>query len=165
MGHTRCQTIFPNRLQSSTDVLTTVNVLNIVIAVVNIGSNAWLIYAVKKTRQHNRTSTKFVRVLAFADLLIGIIYQPLVAAVISAYASINCTFELTVQFFGYVIMQYSAFMVSIVALDRYIHMKYLNRYSTLMTPSRANKLLLFNCKLFGEICSLKYRVQIKRERI
>ena len=35
-------------------------------------------------------------------------------------------------------------MVSIVALDRYIHMKHLNRYSSLMTPNRANKLLLFN---------------------
>ena len=78
------------------------------------------------------------------DLLIGFVYQPLVAAVISGYASRNCTFELTVQFLGYVIIQYSTFMVSIVALDRYIHMKYLNRYSALMTPNRANKLLLFN---------------------
>ena len=51
---------------------------------------------------------------------------------------------------------FSGVMVTLIALDRYIHMRFLNRYSAWMTSKRAIMLVIFN----GCLCSFVAAVQI-----
>ena len=107
------------------------------IAILNILVNSGLLYGLKKTGQLKRTSCKFIALVTLSDFFTGAVVQPLVAAVLTQSGSENCLLELSTQFIAWISIEFSALMVCLVALDRYLHMKYLMKYPLLMTKKRA----------------------------
>ena len=107
--------------------------VNLVIAINNLFANTLTIYAITITKQYRTQSIKLTLFLSISDLLTALVSQPLFA-----YQMTNTTFtaclnliyvQIGVTFFPKV----SANMLGLLIFDRFIRIKYLTRYSELMT--------------------------------
>lgn len=121
--------------------------VNIIIAVSNIVTNAVLTCVLWKLKKLNTISFKFIFVQALSDILIGI---SMLASRTVAYMSsfhYHCQLKRYADILCDSLCTFSGVMVLLVALDRYIHMRYLNRYSAWMTKRRAIFLVISNSVL------------------
>ena len=123
-------------------------IFNTISLITNISANAFLLYTIKKVNLGNSISYRFIIALSISDLCVGAIAQPLYSL---AYADI-ITNRTSVKIVGlvaklaaYMSSQFSGFMIFLISLDRYLHMKHLNRYNVHMTHRRG--LLLIYCCL------------------
>ena len=137
MPLSKCQSIFPKSGRIPHKIALFIQVLNFMIAILNILVNSGLLYGLHKTGQLKRTSCKFIALVTLSDFLIGGVVQPLATAVLTQNGSENCWLELSTQFIAWIFIEFSALMACLVALDRYLHMKYLMKYQQLMTKKRA----------------------------
>ena len=137
MPLSKCQSIFPKSGSIPHKIVLFIQILNFIIAILNILVNSGLLYGLKKTGQLKRTSCKFIALVTLSDFFTGAVVQPLVAVVLTHSGSENCWLELSTQFIGWIFIEFSALMVCLVALDRYLHMKYPMKYQQLMTKKRA----------------------------
>ena len=115
---------------------TLIQIYNILIGVLNISGNATLIWALRRTRQIKSLSFQMVIIMSSMDLAIGIqslVFLPLMFD--EQYQSF-CWQKLTIQFLLLTCNYVSVFMLLLIALDRYLHMKYLVRYSLIVTKKR-----------------------------
>lgn len=113
-----------------------IRVLNSTIAVLNILTNSSLMYGLKKTGQLRQKSCQLIFLMSLSDFFAGLIGQTLGAIVLTQDDQENCTFKLITQFISVSCLQLSAAMIMLVAYDRYIHMKYLMQYSSIMSTKR-----------------------------
>ena len=157
MAHNICYSVYPNREDFKASNIVSLMVVNILISLLSISANSFLIYAIIKTRQTDRISSQFILCLSVSDCCVGIILQPIVILLLTDFAEVhNCALELTAQFLSYTFPQISGVMIVIIAFDRFLHMKYLNQYSTYMTKRRGGLLVAINVMLafFIASCSL-----------
>ena len=121
--------------------------INTVISLMVIILNSLLCYAIWKLKLYQTTSYRFILALAISDLFTGAVIQPLYSLEFantfyeSRFAQ---DFLVILQFFAYILGQYSGFMVVTISIDRYLHMKHLVNYNVYMTSKRAKFLMLFN---------------------
>lgn len=118
---------------------------NTISSLMNIASNTFLLYAIKKLNLDTNASYRFIIALAVSDLYTGIIAQPLYSLVyadISADKSHAKIMQIIAKFSGYVPCQFSALMIFLISLDRYLHMKHLNLYNLHMTKRKGNFLII-----------------------
>lgn len=121
--------------------------INILVLLINVAINAVLCHAIVKLKLLSTISYRLVMVLNISDLCIAFIEQPLMSiGYLYAFHGVNqaTNIQLVIQFGSFSLCQFSGVMILIIALDRYLHMKYLNRYATVMTSRRACILLLSN---------------------
>ena len=59
----------------------------------------------------------------------------------------SCTYELVTQFFNSTFSHSSAYFVVLIAYDRYLRIKYLQRYAEIMTKRKVDILILIMCIL------------------
>ncbi len=124
--------------------VTAVLTVNVTVAVSNILINTFLIFALRKLKKHNNPSYRFISYLSMSDFSIGIIQlviQCLPYVKDQMHLNIASVF---IQFVLYLCAPFSAFMTMLIGLDRYLRMKYLNRYSSIMTHRRASILISLN---------------------
>ena len=109
------------------------------IVVFNITCSLLLLWALKKTGQTNTISLQFVIMMSISDLIVSIsnaVALPLMT--LKGYGT-NCwmSWERSlVQLFLGTCNTFSFFMIILIALDRYLHMKYLERYPSIVTKKR-----------------------------
>ena len=109
----------------------------IIIGVFNISGNAILIWALKKTRQTKTISIQFVIIMSISDLAISTI--TLILLIIPYIPQQNMArywVTLLCQVLLSTFSLYSFTMVVLIALDRYLHMRYLERYPSILTKKR-----------------------------
>ena len=108
----------------------------VIIAAINITSNSLLIWALKKTGQTKTISFQFIITMSVSDLLLGtgnLVFQMLNA--LHNY-KIDCWVKAIFHTHISICSLYSLIMVALIALDRYLHMRYLERYPLIVTKKR-----------------------------
>ena len=114
-----------------------------ILYLMDIFCNAFLLFAIWKLKKLNTISFRFVFCLSTSDTLFGIfgvIREAIKAATKTPSTNILFVFSSADLFF----LNFSSIMILIIAIDRFIHMKYLNRYPRLMTNYKAISLVFAN---------------------
>ncbi len=108
-------------------------------AVLNVLSNSILLYSVWKLKLQNRPIYKLIIIMTVSDLLTGIVVLPLTMYffwIPNCFASIYIIQPL--YFFQ---VAFANCMIVLVAIDRFLHMKYLLRYGSIMSNQKSNILI------------------------
>ena len=117
--------------------------INTTIGVSNIVLNLFLVHALRHLKLVTSVSYKFMMFLSMSDACIGVL-QLGIQMVPFASRSKRDVLNLVSQFFNYLFCAFSAFMIMLISLDRFFHMRYLTRYSTVMNKKKSNQLILLN---------------------
>ncbi|XP_065058509.1 neuropeptide Y receptor type 2-like [Rhopilema esculentum] len=144
-----CRTVYPTQGGMTEEHFLVVTVVNCIVALSNIVTNSFLIHALKRTGQLRTLSNKLIVCLSLSDCAIGLILQPCIGLLLikAYYEDVSCNLEIKIQAFGFGLCHFSGVMLAIIALDRYIHIKFANRYSSIMTSYRAAVLVAGNVVL------------------
>lgn len=121
--------------------------MNAMIAISNVTINSLLIFAIKKLKKYKTISYKFIICLSISDISVGILQLVyiILRSLMKFYdtAMVN-TMELCMETLFYLPTPFSGVMILIIAVDRYIHMKYLLKYNEIMTKRRARMIVCMN---------------------
>ena len=126
------------------DVLPWIQAYNIFIGILNITGNAILIWALRRTGQTKTISFQFITIMSVSDSAIGTIGIVCLTLIITEEYRKYCWLRLATLAALNTFMHFSAFMVFLIALDRYLHMKYLERYSSKFTKKRGYLLVIIS---------------------
>ena len=112
--------------------------VNLVIAINNLFANTLTIYAITITKQYRTQSIKLTLFLSISDLLTALVSQPLFAYQMTNTTFTACLNLIYVQIGATFFPKVSANMLGLLIFDRFIRIKYLTRYSELMTTKKVN---------------------------
>ena len=132
--------------------LTTFNLMS---SLVNVASNAFLLYTVRKLKLATSVFYRFVVALAISELIVGVTGQPMYSVVYAgtfASKSYARTIHVVIEVVAIVPGQFSVLMILLISVDRYLHMKHLTLYNIHMMGRRGNSLIISNvvaCLLLG----------------
>ena len=118
---------------------------SMIIAFINITGNSLLIWGVQKTGQTRTISFQFIIMMSVSDLVlstVNVIYKILNAIYRDRN---NCWMILCFQFLLSTCSMFSFIMVALIAFDRFLHMRYLERYSSIVTKKRGYLLAIASC--------------------
>ena len=110
--------------------------INFFIALFNFIINAFMIYAIIQTKQNRIQSIKMSLYLSISDLLTSLITQPIFNFQMGIGKSHGCVWMLIFQLLEWLFPQFSFNILSLIMLDRFMNIKYLTRYSEVMTPRK-----------------------------
>ena len=123
-----------NNLHDTPQVfITLIRVHNVLIGLLNITGNAILIWGLCRTGQTKTISFHFIVIMSISDLTIGTSSLIFITMLLTESYEAYCWTKLAIQFLFTTLHYFSSFMVILVALDRYLHMRYLERYSIMLT--------------------------------
>eukprot|EP00794_Sanderia_malayensis_P006789 gene6789-7555_t len=111
---------------------------NIIVALISIFVNSFLIHALRRLKKLRNISHKLFLTLCISDICSSVsllMTEPgfLILSDDKDIAIVNACSGISL----YMFCQFSALTIMSVAVDRYIHMKHLNKYSSIMTERRA----------------------------
>ena len=116
---------------------------NSCIALLNILGNSFLIYALKKTGQITNMSLQLIVLMSVSDCINGVVALSLTNILLwKEYDSI-CYLRAATQFMHNAFLGFSFTTVLLIAIDRFLHIKYQQRYPIIATKRRGTILLLF----------------------
>ena len=136
--------------------ITLIQIYNILIGALNISGNSTLIWALRRTRQTKSSSFQFILIMSYSDLttgIIGLVFLPLIFAY---HHQSSCWQMLTIQFALFTCNFFSVFMLLLIALDRYLHMKYLEMYSLIVTKKRGYYAIIVSVLLAMSISAVPF---------
>ncbi len=81
--------------------------------------------------------------LSISDLCVGLNIMVSLALIRLAPADWETEMFVAISVTAYLFVMFSFCMIIIISLDRYIHMKYLMKYSVIMTPKRVKIMVAF----------------------
>ena len=131
-----CLTIFKDLDGVQPFLIALIRTYNILMGIMNITGNTILIWALRKTGQTTSLSLQFIIIMSSSDIIggsIGLAFTTLLT--VKQYLA-YCWLKLTIQFTLNTFNLFSIGMVFLIALDRYLHMRYLERYSLIVTKRR-----------------------------
>ena len=129
-----CRTILPVLTDTSTLLFIRDN--NAIVSVLSIAGNSLLIWGLNKTGQTITISFQFIILMSSSDLITGMSSLVLLTLVPWKYYSKNCWLALLTQFLLGLYNLFSFSMLNLIALDRYLHIKYMARYPLVFTKKR-----------------------------
>ena len=98
-----------------------------------IGVNSVLIHALRKLKKLKSYSYLFIFYMSISDICIGVSQLALQFTIILKQPSTIDSLTIICQFTIYFLCQMSGGMIFIISVDRFVHMKYLTKYSAVMT--------------------------------
>ena len=116
--------------------------LAIISAVVDVAANAAVVFSLVATDQLYNISLRLILCLSISDTCVGLIIMPIFAILLLRPTGHFCSLELACQFSGALFFYFSEFMVALIAVDRFIRMKYLNRYTEIVKDHVVHAVLL-----------------------
>ena len=132
----KCRLFLPLLAIWPTRILGVIRAYNVIIGVLNITGNSLLIWGLCKTRQTSTISLQFMILMSISDLISGISGLVLLTLYTWDQYGKSCWFALSTQFILATCSMYSLSMIVLVAFDRYLHMKHLERYNLVVTKKR-----------------------------
>ena len=140
-----CDNAFVGRLALEGYQSTVIAVLNFLMMPCTLVANIVVIAGLYRTRQLGSTVNNLFLCLSVSDLCIAVIVQSLVGILFTSYRQEpSCALETTTQCLTFLFGHASGFTIVAVGIDRYIHMKYLQKYTTIMTKTRAKIMIGFS---------------------
>ena len=116
---------------------------NGLIALINIILNSLLTFVLWKLGKLQTISFRFIFIQSSCDVLVGITML-LTRIVIYVTNEHSCSLITYTYIACDSLCGFSAIMITLIAVDRFIHMRFLNRYSDWMNSQRAITMVLFN---------------------
>ena len=126
----------------SLPVLVSLRTINSVLALLNISANSFLIFALKKTRQTESISLQLICLMSVSDLMTGVGALSLTNILLWGEDESYCYIRNLTQFVHILFAGFSIWTVFLVALDRFLHMKFLLRYPIIMTKRRGYAMIV-----------------------
>ena len=123
-------------------IVSLIQIYNITINILNVVGNGLLIWALRRTKQTKTISFQFIMIMSFSDLTSGIWCLSSLTLVVHEEYRRFCSLTLSTQAVMTVCNYFSGSMVFLIALDRYLHMKYLEQYSRQFTKRRGHFLII-----------------------
>ena len=124
---------------------------DLLVLVLNFVANSGVIIALVMAKFMRNTSLILLFLLSISDIFLALITQTLFAILIAGYADQTyCTFEMIVQFFAIFLTHTSGYTIACIGFDRYARMRYLNRYSLVVTRRRifTTSLIIYSLSFF-----------------
>ena len=110
---------------------------DLLVLILNFTANSGVIIALVMAKFMRNTSLILLFLLSISDIFLALITQTLFAILIGGYADQTyCTFEMIVQFFAIFLTHTSGYTIACIGFDRYARMRYLNRYSLVVTRKK-----------------------------
>ena len=115
---------------------------NILLGLLNIILNSTLVHCLRKLEKLKKISFKFILILSVSDISLGITL--LVSDVVLRFLAITersiTALQMTIVL-RMTIAIFSGCMIIVISIDRYFHIVYLTRYSSVMTKKLARLLI------------------------
>ena len=112
-------------------------IFDLLVLILNFTANSGVIIALVMAKFMRNTSLILLFLLSISDIFLALITQTLFAILIGGYADQTyCTFEMIVQFFAIFLTHTSGYTIACIGFDRYARMRYLNRYSLVVTRKK-----------------------------
>ncbi len=118
---------------------------NVIVGVFNIALNSYLIHALRKLDRINNISFKLVTLLSVLDITVGIVFCAHELAY--RFATTETAFFVLRMFsavFLYTTCELSGFTILLIAVDRFVHMKYRMEYPNIVTSRRVTGAVIIN---------------------
>ena len=122
--------------------MTVIQIYNILIGILNVGGNGILIWALRKTGQTKSLSFQLIAVMSASDFTIGVTGLVFISPMLLERHQSNCSLTLITEFILITCNYISMFLLFLIALDRYLHMKYLEAYHLIVTKKRGYFLII-----------------------
>lgn len=116
--------------------VTLIQIYNILIGILNVSGNAILIWALRRTGQTKSLSFRLIAIMSVSDMTVGITGLVFLTMLLLELYENYCWLKLWTEFLLITCNYISISMIFLIALDRYLHMKYLERYSEKFTKKR-----------------------------
>ena len=110
--------------------LVILTVFNVVLILVNVITNAFVIYILIKTKQISNVTCKLILVLSVSDMLLGVVAQPLFTI---EFYDTNCLVATACLFVSVFLTHVSGYTIAIIGIDRYIRIKYFVNFKAIWT--------------------------------
>ncbi|XP_057290019.1 G-protein coupled receptor 176-like [Hydractinia symbiolongicarpus] len=134
---TECETTYSGKSYLNNGQIISLITLNVTVMILNLIFNSAVIYGLIATKQLKNYSLKLILYLSINDCCLALITQTLFTVMLAKFEDkSHCDFETIVQFFAIFFTHISAYIIALIGFDRYIHMRYLNRYAQVMTKTR-----------------------------
>ena len=142
-----CISLIPSVRDFSQQVLWSLRITNSTIGLLNVFGNSLLIYALKKTGQTATISLQLIIVMSVSDVINGTAALSLTNIILWGNYDSYCYLKATTQFLIRLFLGFLYGIVILIALDRFLHIKYLQRYPIIMPKRRMRCLtcLTFLC--------------------
>ena len=132
-----CQNTFSNKIYLTDYQRFIIIALNVLLMILNLLANSAVLIILILSHFCQNTSYILLFYLSFSDCLSSLVAQPIYLALIVQYFDqSNCTVEIIANFFGIVLSHTSAYGIATIAFDRYMRMRYLNRYQYVVNKQR-----------------------------
>ncbi|XP_057290290.1 uncharacterized protein LOC130612979 [Hydractinia symbiolongicarpus] len=136
-NHTECETTYSGKSYLNNEQIISLITLNVTVMILNLIFNSAVIYGLIATKQVKNYSLKLILYLSINDCCLALITQTLFTVMLVKFEDkSHCDFETIVQFFAIFFTHISAYIIALIGFDRYIHMRYLNRYAQVITNTR-----------------------------
>ena len=143
------------------NLIALVQAYNIIVNFLSIIGNAILIWALRRTQQTNTMSFQFILIMSASDLISGLIGIVFITLILNEQYHRYCWLRLAVQFVLNIANYFSSSMVLLIALDRYLHMRYMEQYSLKFTRKRGYRLVLMTF-VFSLLASLSFTLPLSK---
>ena len=138
----KCTFSIPAVGDFSQSTLITLRVINSCIALLNIFGNGFLIYALRKTSQTTSFSLQLIVLMSSSDCINGIVALVLTNILLLKTYDSYCFLKIITQFLHTLFLSFSFTTALLIAIDRYLHIKYLQRYPLIVTKRRGRIIAL-----------------------
>ena len=131
-----CTSFIPSIRNFSQSILIALRATNSCIALLNIFGNGFLIYALKKTGQTMSLSIQLIILMSLSDCINGTVALIFTNLLLWKTYDSYCFLKVIAQFMHMLFIGISYLTVLLIAIDRFFHIKYLQRYPTIVTKRR-----------------------------
>ena len=124
--------------------LVILTIINVGLILLNVITNALVIYILIKTKQTSNVTCKLIFILSVSDILTGLAAQPLF--MIDVYNA-NCLVTTAFLFVTVFLTHLSGYTVVIIGIDRYMRIKYFVNFKVIWTTKVVLTLSCIGCLL------------------
>ena len=140
VGETQCLSLITREINNIPEtIIILIKMYSAMGGVVIIIGNAMLIWTLHRTGQMKTASLQLITLMSVSDLCSGIVCLSISPSLLDSY---SCWLTLGTQLILFTSNSFSILMLVLVALDRYLHMKYLERYPVVVTKKKGYSMIL-----------------------
>eukprot|EP00794_Sanderia_malayensis_P011157 gene11157-12329_t len=129
-------------------------ILNTLVATMGIAINVFLCHAIWKFKKLKSISYLFIFVKSVFDICVSILQLPLQITPILPQPTKLDAKTIIIQFLSQFFGQVSVYMIIIIVIDRYFHMKYLTRYNMYLNRKKAWFFIIINITLNSVVSAM-----------
>ena len=155
-NHLPCLSTYSGRVYMTNYQRYILVTVDVIVMMLNFLANTSVIMVLLMTNFIRNTSLILLFFLSISDTCLALITQTLFAILIAKYSDKSyCTFEMIVQFFAILLTHTSWYTIVCIGFDRYARMRFLTRYSLVVTRRRVSLALSVIC-LFSFFQAMLY---------